>query len=124
MANHFLFIALGGAIGATMRHGVGIAMLRASGAGFPWATVTVNVVGSFAMGILVVVIAGRGGVLVPFLITGLLGGFTTFSAFSADTLGLVERGQLGQAAGYVFLTVALSLGAIVAGFALGKGVLA
>lgn len=90
--------------------------MRVMGPGFPWATLTVNVVGSFLMGMLVVVLAQKGGMkAAPFLMTGILGGFTTFSAFSLDAFTLYERGQTGLALGYVLASVLLSLAAIVAG---------
>ncbi|HRV63595.1 fluoride efflux transporter CrcB [Albidovulum sp.] len=109
-------VALGGAIGASARYMTNVAAMRLFGPGFPWATVAVNVVGSFLMGVLVVVLAHKDATrLAPFLMTGVLGGFTTFSAFSLDAMTLWERGQTGLAAGYVLGSVALSLAAIVAG---------
>jgi fluoride exporter len=95
------------------------------GPGFPFATLVVNVVGSFAMGLLFVVLVERGGGrFAPLVLTGILGGFTTFSAFSLDTLALVEKGQGALALFYVAASVGLSLGAVVAGLALGRGMLA
>ena len=95
--------------------------MRWIGPGFPYATVIVNVVGSFLMGVLVVVLARKGGTqYAPLLMTGVLGGFTTFSAFSFDTLTLWERGQHGLAAVYVGVSVILSLAAIVAGLAVAR----
>ena len=109
-------VALGGALGASGRYLTGVATMRLMGPGFPWGTLAVNVIGSFVMGVIVVVLghlsANR---LAPFLMTGLLGGFTTFSAFSLDALTLWERGQQGLAAAYVAASVLLSLAAIVAG---------
>lgn len=117
-------IALGGAIGAVGRYLTGLAALRLLGAGFPWGTLAVNVLGSFAMGALVVAMAHLGGNrLGPFLLTGLLGGFTTFSAFSLDALTLWERGNPALAAAYVGGSVILSLAAIVAGAALARSLL-
>ncbi len=114
-------VALGGAIGACLRHLAGIAALRAFGAGFPWGTVIVNVAGSAMMGALVVLLAERGGGrLAPFLMTGVLGGFTTFSAFSLDTLTLWQRGEAAMAAAYVLGSVALSLAGLVAGLHLAR----
>jgi CrcB protein len=108
-------VALGGALGAVLRYLTSVGAMRLVGPGFPWATMTVNVLGSFAMGVLVVVLAREGGTrLAPFFMTGVLGGFTTFSAFSLDALTLYERGQAGLAAGYVVASVLLSLGAIFA----------
>ncbi|MGH1368081.1 MAG: fluoride efflux transporter CrcB [Maritimibacter sp.] len=116
MFSTFLFVGLGGALGACSRYLVNVFTMRAFGPGFPMGTLMVNVFGSFLMGVLVVVLAKKGGTqAAPFLMTGLLGGFTTFSAFSLDTLTLFERGQISSAALYVALSVGLSLGAVVLG---------
>lgn len=118
-------VALGGAIGATLRYLSGVAAIRLLGAGFPWATLFVNVLGSALMGALVVFLAHKDATrLAPFLMTGLLGGFTTFSAFSLDALTLFERGETIQAAGYVVGSVVLALAGIMAGMALTRAVLA
>jgi len=118
MMTTILSVAFGGAIGAVGRYGVNVAAMRLIGAGFPWATVTVNVIGSFLMGVLIVVLSQKGGMrFAPFLMTGVLGGFTTFSAFSLDAITLFERGQTMQAAGYVVGTVVVALIAIMAGMA-------
>jgi len=118
-------VALGGAIGASGRYLTGVAAIRLMGPGFPWGTLAVNVLGSFAMGVLVVTFghlsANR---LAPLLMTGVLGGFTTFSAFSLDALTIWERGQQGLAATYVVASVGLSLAAIVAGLWMARGVMA
>ncbi len=114
-------VALGGAIGAALRYLTNVSALRLFGTGFPVATLVVNVVGSFAMGVLVTVLARKGGNhLAPFLMTGILGGFTTFSAFSLDALTLWERGQTLTAFTYVAASVILSLAAIAAGLALAR----
>jgi len=106
-------VALGGAIGASLRYVVTTSSTRMFGAGFPIGTLTVNVLGSFLMGLLVVVLAEKtGNRLAPFLMTGILGGFTTFSAFSLDAINLYERGQTALAATYVLASVTLSLAAI------------
>lgn len=118
---HFLLVAIGGAIGASLRHLVGLVTLRLFGPNFPWGTLAVNIVGSFAMGILVELIARRLNAsteLRLFLMTGLLGGFTTFSSFSLDTANMWERGEVAIAAGYVSGSVVLSIGALFAGLAL------
>lgn len=109
-------VALGGALGAVARYGVGIAVA------FPWGTLTVNVLGSLVIGLVWVILQARGmhGAL-PFVMTGLLGGFTTFSAFSLDTLRLVEDGRIGTAGGYVLASVALSLAACAVGLLIAKG---
>ena len=119
-------VALGGAIGASLRYLVGVAMLRVAGPmEFPVAILTANVIGSFLMGVFVVAAAQRGLThLSPFVMTGLLGGFTTFSAFSLETVTLMERGQVGAAALYVGLSVGLSLLGLTLGLWLARGILA
>jgi CrcB protein len=118
-------VALGGAIGASARYMTNLAALRLAGPGFPWGTLAVNVAGSFLMGLLVGLLAQRDAQrLAPFLMTGVLCGFTTFSAFSLDALTLWERGQTGLAALYVAGSVLLSLAGIVAGVAAGRMVFA
>ena len=109
-------VALGGALGAMLRYLTNVAAMRARGPGFPFGTMIVNILGSFLMGVIVVVLAKRGGNdLAPLLMTGILGGFTTFSAFSLDALTLWERGATLAAFGYVAASVILSLAAIAAG---------
>ncbi|SDJ13646.1 fluoride efflux transporter CrcB [Lutimaribacter saemankumensis] len=115
-------VALGGALGASARYLTGVAAMRLIGPGFPWGTLAVNVVGSFLMGVLVVVLAHKDATrLAPLLMTGVLGGFTTFSAFSLDTIAMVERGQGALAFFYVAASVMLSLGAIVLAMFLTRG---
>lgn len=119
-------VALGGAIGASLRYAVGGWTLRAFGPGFPVGTMTVNVVGSFVMGLAAVAMLHRfpesWGRWAPFVMTGLLGGFTTFSAFSLDALTLFERGRIPAAAIYVAGSVVLSIGALFAGLMLGRSI--
>lgn len=119
-----LQVALGGAIGATGRYLTGVAAVRVMGAGYPWGTLTVNVVGSFVMGVVFVLLMSKDGGMriAPLLMTGMLGGFTTFSAFSLDALKMVERGQVGQAALYVVASVGLSLLAIFLGVMIARGI--
>jgi len=118
-------VALGGAIGASLRFASGVAIVRMFGHGFPTAIITVNVIGSFLMGVFVVAAANRGLThLAPFVMTGILGGFTTFSAFSLETITLFERGQTGQAALYVALSVGLSIGGLVLGLWVARGIFA
>ncbi len=115
-------VALGGALGSAARYMVNVVALRAFGTGFPVATMTVNVAGSFLMGALVVVLAHWGGTrMAPFLMTGVLGGFTTFSAYSLDAVTLWDRGQTSLAATYVMGSVVLSLTALVLGMATARG---
>jgi CrcB protein len=118
-------VALGGAIGASLRWLTGVAVLRALGPSeFPLSIIAVNVVGSFLMGVFVVAAAHRGLThFSPFVMTGLLGGFTTFSAFSLETMTLIERGQMGQAGLYILLSVGLSVGALALGLIVARGVL-
>ena len=116
MTTHLIQVALGGALGASARYLTGVFATRLFGHGFPAGTMIVNVLGSFAMGVLLVVLARKGGQqFAPFLMVGVLGGFTPFSSFSLDALTLFERGQHGVALGYVLASVGLSLAAIVAG---------
>ena len=124
MLHNLLQVALGGAIGASGRYLVNVSAMRLMGPGFPWATLAVNVAGSFLMGVLVVVLAHKDGGMrmAPLLMTGMLGGFTTFSAFSLDALTLWERGSHGLASFYVVASVLLSLGAIVLALWLTRGI--
>lgn len=124
MLASLLQVALGGAVGASLRHLAGVGVVRLIGHGFPWATLFVNVLGSLAMGALVALLAQKDATrFAPLLMTGLLGGFTTFSAFSLDAVTLYERGQVGAAASYVTASVVLSIAALFAGMALMKGAL-
>ena len=118
-----LLVFLGAGLGGALRHGVNLACARAFGAAFPWGTLAVNVAGCFAMGLLAGWLAFRSGAAATqplrlFVATGVLGGFTTFSAFSLDAVLLWERGAPGLAAGYVGASVAGSIAALVAGLAL------
>lgn len=117
-----LLVALGGAIGSVARYLVNLATTRAFGFGFPWGTLTVNIVGCLVMGLLAGLLAMRGGSneLRVFLLTGILGGFTTFSAFSLDAVTLWERGQPALAGGYVVASVTVSIAAVIGGLALGR----
>ena len=121
--NAFLLVFLGAGIGGALRHGVNLGCARLCGTAFPWGTLTVNVVGSFVMGALAGWLAfkaehGWSQPLRLFLTTGVLGGFTTFSAFSLDAVLRWERGQGGLAAVYVAASVAASIAGLVAGLAL------
>jgi CrcB protein len=120
---HLFLVAMGGAAGSAARHLVNLAALRLAGPAFPWGTLAVNVAGSFAMGLLVELVARRFGASAEmrlFLATGVLGGFTTFSAFSLDAVTLWERGATMAAAGYVFASVAVSIAALIAGLWLAR----
>ncbi len=115
-------IALGGALGAVLRYLSVSAALRFFGPGFPWGTLFVNVVGSLIMGLAAALLLEKtgGGRLYLFLMTGVLGGFTTFSAFSLDALYLIERGKLAAAGSYIGGSVALSVLALIAGLWAGR----
>lgn len=120
---HILLVALGGAVGSVCRYLVGLVTLRWFGPGFPWGTLTVNVVGSLVIGLFAELVARKlnaSAELRVLLITGFLGGFTTFSAFSLEFVALFERGATGVAVGYVGATVVLSLLAVVAGLSVGR----
>jgi CrcB protein len=119
----YLLVFLGAGIGGALRHGVNVGCARLCGTAFPWGTLTVNVVGSFLMGAIAGWLAFRAGEgwrqpLRLFLTTGILGGFTTFSAFSLDAVLIWERGQAGLAAAYVAASVLLSIAGLLAGLAL------
>ncbi|MEL7128934.1 MAG: fluoride efflux transporter CrcB [Pseudomonadota bacterium] len=126
--NGFFLVATGGAIGASLRHAAGLAAVRFAPAGWPYATFFVNVAGSFAMGLVIGWLALKGGAggqaTRLFLATGILGGFTTFSAFSLEVAKMVERGAMARAASYAGLSVALGLGALFAGLWLARRALA
>ncbi|WP_338424329.1 fluoride efflux transporter CrcB [Sphingopyxis kveilinensis] len=112
--NSLFPVMIGGAIGAGARHLVGQAMLARLGPGFPWWTLSVNIVGSLAMGLLIGLLARSGGAGETtrlFVGVGILGGFTTFSSFSLEFWALFERGQTAQAAFYVLASV---IGALLA----------
>jgi len=117
----FLIVFLGGGFGAALRHGVNLASARLIGTAFPYATLFENVTGSLVMGVLAGYFTFKGDLAQGwrlFLTTGMLGGYTTFSAFSLDTALLYERGELALAALYVLASVALSIGGLFAGLAL------
>jgi len=117
----YLIVFLGAGIGGTLRHGVNVGSARLFGYGFPFGTLIVNIAGSFAIGLLAGYFAFRPGVpqhMRLFLTTGILGGFTTFSAFSLDTALLIERHAYWLAAAYVAGSVAASVIALFAGMSL------
>ena len=121
-----LLVFLGAGIGGVLRHGVNLATLRWLGPGFPFGTMAINILGSGLMGLLVGWLAFRAGEGWTqhgrlFCATGVLGGFTTFSAFSLDAVLLWQRGDLAMAAFYVLGSVVLSLIALFTGLALVRG---
>jgi len=119
-----LQVALGGAIGAALRYLSGAAILRVMGGGFPYGTMFVNIVGSFLMGFLAFYLLERMGgsysKFAPFILTGLLGGFTTFSAYSLDALYLLERGRYASASVYMGGSVILAIGALFLGMTIAR----
>ncbi len=119
-----LQVALGGALGASLRFLSGAMILRAMGSGFPYGTMFVNVVGSFLMGLLAFYLMermdGSFSRYAPFLMTGLLGGFTTFSAYSLDALYLLERGRYASASVYMGGSVVLAIGALFLGMTIAR----
>ncbi|HET7576919.1 MAG TPA: fluoride efflux transporter CrcB [Sphingomicrobium sp.] len=116
----YLIVFLGAGIGGALRHGVNVGAARLFGYGFPFGTFIVNIAGSFLMGLLAGYFLFRPGIgqhMRLFLATGVLGGFTTFSAFSLDTALLIERHAFAMAAAYVAGSVAASLSALFFGLA-------
>jgi fluoride exporter len=114
----YVIVFLGGGLGAALRHGVNILAARALGLGFPYGTLIINVTGSLIMGLVAAYFAFKGDATQHwrlFLTTGILGGYTTFSAFSLDAALLYERGAIGSAALYVLGSVVLSIAGLFAG---------
>ena len=117
----YLVVFVGAGVGGVMRHFMNIWVARLAGTHFPMHTLVINITGSLVMGMVTGWFAMKGGAtghLRLFLATGILGGYTTFSAFSLDAALLYERGALGLAALYVGLSVALAIGGLFAGLAL------
>lgn len=122
--NSYLLVMAGGAVGSGLRFGLSRAVPWAAG-GWPWATSAANVLGSLLMGILAFWLIRKGaeGEHIRLLIgVGLLGGFTTFSAFSLEIAQMIDRGQMANAFGYAIASVLLALTAIFAGMAMAKTV--
>ena len=117
----FLIVFIGGGLGAALRHGINLLSARTLGTEFPYGTLIINVTGSLVMGLIAGYLAVKGDASQHwrlFLMTGILGGYTTFSAFSLDAALLYERGATGLAAIYVLASVILSIGGLFAGLAL------
>src|ERR1700712_5546039 len=117
----YLLVFFGGGLGASLRHLINLTCARCIGIGFPWGTFIINITGSTVMGLIAGYLALKGEASQPwrlFLMTGILGGYTTFSAFSLDTALLYERGELGLAALYVLGSVVLSIVGLFGGLAL------
>ncbi|WDZ78020.1 fluoride efflux transporter CrcB [Ensifer adhaerens] len=122
---HLLLVGAGGAVGSILRYLVGLWAIRRLGAGFPWGTLWVNVTGSFLIGVLAEVIMRKFGAspeMRVFLITGVLGGYTTFSAFSLDAITLAQRGDVVLSVIYVIASVVLSILAVFSGLALMRAI--
>ncbi len=111
-------VALGGLLGAVARYGVGVALPHAAGS-FPLGTVAINVVGGFLIGLIIDAVAAR-PLLRPFAVTGILGGFTTFSTYAVDTEQLLAAGRLATAGAYLVGTLVGALVATWLGLALGR----
>ena len=120
---NILLVAFGGALGSVARYLVNVWSVRLAGVNFPWGTLTVNLVGSFMIGLFAEMIARKfdaSAEMRIFLITGVLGGFTTFSAFSLDAVSLITRGDSVLGAVYIAASIGLSIAAVFAGLALGR----
>lgn len=121
-----LMVALGGAVGASGRYAVGVLAGQMAHGTFPVGTFAVNAIGSAVLGVLVASMSvwSPSPELRAFMVVGVLGGFTTFSAFSLDVVLLIERGRPGLAAGYAIATVAIAVGGLFAGMRLTRMMLA
>jgi CrcB protein len=118
----YVLAALGGALGALARWGVATALPTSAGR-WPWATLLVNVTGCLLIGVLLAVVLARfpsSALLRPFLATGVLGGYTTYSTFAVDTVALLDAGRPALAAGYVLVSVLGGVLAVVAGLLVGR----
>lgn len=118
---NYLLVFLGGGLGASLRHAVNVGCARTCGTQFPYGTFVINISGSLVMGLIAGYLAFKGDAGQAwrlFIMTGILGGYTTFSAFSLDAVLLYERGETALAAGYVAGSVVLSIVGLVAGLAL------
>jgi CrcB protein len=118
---NYLLVFFGGGLGASIRHAVNMASARGFGTAFPYGTFIINISGSIVMGLIAGYLAFKGEASQPwrlFVMTGILGGYTTFSAFSLDTALLYERGELALAALYVVGSVGLSIAGLFAGLTL------
>jgi CrcB protein len=118
---NYLLVFVGGGLGATLRHAVNVTCAKCIGTAFPYGTFIINISGSIVMGLIAAYLALKGEASQPwrlFLMTGILGGYTTFSAFSLDTAVLYERGELALAALYIVGSVGLSIAGLFAGLAL------
>ena len=118
---NYLLVFVGGGLGASLRYTINIVCTRCMGPSFPWGTFIINVTGSIVMGLIAGYLAFKGEASQPwrlFLMTGILGGYTTFSAFSLDAALLYERSEVGLALFYVLGSVVFSILGLFAGLAL------
>jgi CrcB protein len=118
---NYLLVFIGGGLGSTLRHIINVVCARGFGTAFPYSTFIINISGSAVMGLIAGYLAFKGDASQPwrlFLMTGVLGGYTTFSAFSLDAALLYERGDIGLALFYVLGSVVLSIAGLFAGLAL------
>jgi CrcB protein len=121
MVMNYLLVFIGGGLGASLRHAINVGCARACGLNFPYGTFVINITGSLVMGIIAGYLALKGEASQPwrlFIMTGILGGYTTFSAFSLDAVTLYQRGEMGLALFYVLGSVLLSIAGLFAGLAL------
>lgn len=121
--NKIMAVAVGGALGSVLRYGLSHWIHSFVGRGFPYGTLAVNILGCLAMGVLFVLFVERGNESPLWragLIIGLLGGFTTFSAFSIETFSLMEQGAMAKAIGYVATSLMLCIGATWTGVLLAR----
>ena len=118
---NYVLVFIGGGLGSSLRHTINMVCARFIGTAFPYGTFIINITGSTIMGLIAGYLAFKGEASQPwrlFLMTGVLGGYTTFSAFSLDAALLYERGELALAAFYVLGSVSLSIAGLFAGLAL------
>jgi CrcB protein len=118
---NYILVFVGGGLGSSLRHTINVLCAKFIGTAFPHATFIINISGSTIMGLIAGYLAFKGEASQPwrlFLMTGVLGGYTTFSAFSLDAVLLYERGAIGLAAFYVVGSVAFSIAGLFAGLAL------
>lgn len=118
---NYLLVFVGGGLGASLRHAVNVGCARACGLNFPYGTFVINITGSLVMGLIAGYLAFKGEASQSwrlFVMTGILGGYTTFSAFSLDAVTLYERGEMGLALFYVVGSVVLSIAGLIGGLAL------
>jgi fluoride exporter len=118
MIKNLLLVGLGGGIGSMLRYATGL-LINSKYFHFPYATITVNIIGSFIIGVFLAMSIKGNGLTDQwklFLATGICGGFTTFSAFSIENMELLQSGKIGMAAFYIILSIVLGIGAAFLGY--------